>query len=96
MSISLEQAKQYSHLDYDYEDEFIKLLIENVEQFLKDSINNYDSKIANAKFEKKADLLKLMLIKDMFDNRDLLDKDNKKLRYSAQSLLNQMKFNTYE
>nr|WP_278001059.1 head-tail connector protein [Clostridium botulinum] len=88
--------KEFLRLDYDDEDNFLQLCIQNVEEYMRDAIDDFDNKIQIERFQRKAKLLALMLIQDMFDNRELMTKDNEKYKYIAKSLIMQMNLNSYE
>ncbi|MBO0575105.1 phage gp6-like head-tail connector protein [Clostridium botulinum] len=94
--LTLAEVKEFLRLDYDDEDNFLQLCIQNVEEYMRDAIDDFDNKIQIERFQRKAKLLALMLIQDMFDNRELMTKDNEKYKYIAKSLIMQMNLNSYE
>ncbi|HDK7215224.1 TPA: phage gp6-like head-tail connector protein [Clostridium botulinum] len=91
-TLTLAEVKQFLRLDYDDEDIFLQLCIQNAEEYLKSAVDDYDNKIQIDRFKIKARLFMLMLIQDMFDNRELMTKDNEKYKYIAKSMLMQMNF----
>jgi uncharacterized phage protein (predicted DNA packaging) len=96
MAIDLVTVKQFLHVDYNNEDEYLGLLILNADEYLRDCIDDYDTKLAIDRFVAKADLVKLMIVQDLFDNRDLTGSTAEKLRHSVQSTILQMQCTTYE
>nr|DAJ91735.1 MAG TPA: head tail connector [Caudoviricetes sp.] len=94
--LTLAETKEFLRLDYDDEDNFLQLCIQNAEEYIRDAIDNFDNKIQIERFQRKAKLLAMMLIQDMFDNRELMTKDSEKYKYIAKSLIMQMNLNSYE
>lgn len=96
--VELDELKTYLRLDAAdiSEDTLLLLFLDNAENFLRCSIEDYDTKINNDMFENQAKLLILTLVQDMYDNRQLTTKDNEKYKLLVQSFLTQMKYTTYE
>ncbi|NFM25171.1 phage gp6-like head-tail connector protein [Clostridium sporogenes] len=94
--LTLAETKEFLRLDYNDEDNFLQLCIQNVEEYMRDAIEDFDNKIQIERFQRKAKLLAMMIIQDMFDNRELMTKDNEKYKYIAKSLIMQMNLNSYE
>ncbi|NFF69377.1 phage gp6-like head-tail connector protein [Clostridium sporogenes] len=94
--LTLAETKEFLRLDYDDEDNFLQLCIQNAEEYIRDAIDDFDNKIQIERFQRKAKLLAMMLIQDMFDNRELMTKDSEKYKYIAKSLIMQMNLNSYE
>lgn len=94
--LSLDDVKNFIRVDYDDDDNLINLLIDNAEIYLKDAIDDYDSKIKNERFQNKARLAMLVLISNWYDNRDFAEfKVDEKVRYTIHSLIQQMKHGYY-
>jgi len=94
--LSLDDVKNFIRVDYDDDDNLINLLIDNAEIYLKDAIDDYDSKIKNERFQNKARLAMLVLISNWYDNRDFAEfKVDEKVRYTIHSLIQQMKHGNY-
>lgn len=96
MILTLNETKNYLRIDYDDEDIILQLCIDNAEEYIRDAIDDFDNKIQIERFHRKAKLLAMMLIQDMFDNRELMTKDSEKYKYIAKSLIMQMNLNLYE
>lgn len=94
--LTLAEVKEFLRLDYDDENNFLQLCMQNAEEYMRDVIDDFDNKIQIERFQRKAKLFSLMLIQDMFDNRELMTKDNEKYKYIAKSLIMQMNLNSYE
>ncbi|GCD10587.1 head-tail connector protein [Clostridium tagluense] len=98
MLLELQETKEFLNLDFESDDIFIQQLILTSEDFIIDSIGlkNYNSKIINKRFERKARLCCLTIIQDCYDNRTMVSDNNEKLRYIVGGMLLQMKYGTYE
>lgn len=96
MIITLEEAKNYLRVDFEDDDSYINMLIEQAEEYLRDCIDNFDTKMQVERFQKKAKLCSMVIIQNMYDERSFITKDNEKLRYIVASMLMQMNYCTYE
>ncbi|EHN17136.1 hypothetical protein IYC_00090 [Clostridium sporogenes PA 3679] len=94
--LTLIEVKQFLRIDYDDEDNFLQLCIQNAEEYIRDAVDDFDTKIQIDRFKTRAKLFALFIIQDMFDNRELTTKDNEKYKYIARSFITQMRFNPYE
>lgn len=65
--VLLESMKEYLHIDFNYEDEYIKSLVEVSEIYIEFMVGTNYKTDNNA--VKLAELLQKKLIKDMYDNR---------------------------
>ena len=96
MAVGLDMAKQFLHIDFDNDDVYIQLLLDNAGEYLRDSIDDYDLKLTIDRFVKKADLITLVLISDWYDNREMTTKTSEKVRFTIQSILAQMQYGNFE
>ena len=100
MILNLEETQNF--IKYDGEEPaeiaYITELIQTSEDYLIDAIGteNYDIKILNKRFERKARLCCLVIIQDCYDNRTFVTKDNQKIRLIISGILFQMQYSTYE
>ena len=93
--LTLPMIKSYLRLEADdtFEDELLTLMAENAETYLKNSIENFETKLADTAFEKKAVLAGLVLVSDFYENRTLTaNKVSEKIRRSVRSLILQMQY----
>lgn len=96
MLLTLEETKQYLIVDYNEHDKYIEELIQSAEDYLIDSIDDYSIKIANDRFKRKARLCALVIVKDCYDNKSFVTKDNERIRTIISSILLQMQYGNYE
>jgi len=91
--LTVDEVKLYLRVDFADDDNLINLLISNAETYLRDSIEDYDRKVANDSFKNKAKLAMLVLIADWYDNRNFTtSKVEERTKYTIQSLIQQMKY----
>lgn len=93
--LELTLIKSYLRLDPDHtiEDSLLTLMADNAELYLKDAITDFDTKVNNSAFKKKAELAALVLVADYYENRVLIStKVSEKIRKSIKSIIVQMEY----
>ena len=85
-----EKVKQYLRLDY--EDSLVDNFILISESYLKDAIDNFDKKIKNEQFKAKAEMVQLVLIQELYDNRNQAKKDSTDFSYVIRSMISQLQY----
>nr|DAJ71172.1 MAG TPA: head tail connector [Caudoviricetes sp.]DAK14209.1 MAG TPA: head tail connector [Caudoviricetes sp.] len=85
-----EKVKQYLRLDYD--DSLVDNFILISESYLKDAIDNFDKKIKNEQFKAKAEMVQLVLIQELYDNRSQAKKDTTDFSYVIRSMISQLQY----
>lgn len=85
-----EKLKQYLRLDYD--DSLVDNFILISESYLKDAIDNFDKKIKNEQFKAKAEMVQLVLIQELYDNRSQAKKDTTDFSYVIRSMISQLQY----
>ena len=85
-----EKVKQYLRLDYDdsLADNFMLIS----EGYLKDAIDDFDKKIKNEQFKAKAEMVQLVLIQELYDNRNQAKKDTTDFSYVIRSMISQLQY----
>ncbi|MCB2300651.1 head-tail connector protein [Clostridium tagluense] len=96
--LELQETKDFLKYSFNEDDLYIQELILTSEDYLIDSIGleNYNSKIHNERFRRKARLCCRIIIHDCYDNREFVTKENEKLRIIISGILLQMKYGMYE
>lgn len=85
-----EKVKQYLRLDY--EDSLVDNFILISESYLKDAIDNFDKKMENEQFKAKAEMVQLVLIQELYDNRNQAKKDSTDFSYVIRSMISQLQY----
>ena len=83
--MELETVKNYLHVDFEDDDEYINLLIDVAKEYITDAIGKYDETIARHK------LLLLNIISTLYEKRQYtVDKSNEKVAYALHSMVMQL------
>ena len=85
-----EKVKQYLRLDYD--DSLVDNFILISESYLKDAIDNFDKKIKNEQFKAQAEMVQVVLIPELYDNRSQAKKDTTDFSYVIRSMISQLQY----
>lgn len=85
-----EKVKKYLRLDY--EDSLVDNFILISESYLKDAIDNFDKKIENEQFKAKAEMVQLVIIQELYDNRNQAKKDSTDFSYVIRSMISQLQY----
>ena len=85
-----EKVKQYLRLDY--EDSLVDDFILISESYLKDAIDNFEKKIENEQFKAKTEMVQLVLIQELYDNRNQAKKDSTDFSYVIRSMISQLQY----
>ena len=84
------KVKQYLRLDY--EDTLVETLIEVSAGYLSDAIDDYNEKLKNEIFKAKAEMVQLVLIQELYDNRNQAKKDSTDFSYVIRSMISQLQY----
>lgn len=83
--MELKFVKGFLKVDFDDDDEYIKLLINVATEYVTASIGYCDTSIARVK------LLMLVIITELYENRQFtVDKASQKVQYTIRSLITQL------
>lgn len=67
--ITVQDIKSYLKIGYNDDDTFLAICLETATQYLRNAVDDFDTKIANPNFEKIVNFILLPIIQDMYDNR---------------------------
>ncbi len=91
MVLTLDSVKEYLRIDSDAEDDLLERFMTTAEAYLQGGVTNYNANLADPKFSALADLVKLSLITEMYENRSpgsgLTD-----FSFTVRSIISQMQF----
>lgn len=79
--LTLEEVKAYLHVDYDDEDNLINLLMSAADLFLKGKIGK-----SYPVDDERAKTLSLIIISDLFDNRQMNEKISGSPKYTSEKV----------
>mgnify|MGYP004616040297 CR=1 FL=1 len=84
--VTLEEVKNYLHVDFDDDDEILQSLIAAADEYLRGAVNpNYDT------MSERAKMLSLIVISDLYDNRGISDKASGNVRKLVEDFSLQLK-----
>ena len=84
--VTLEQAKAYLRVDFDEDDALIESCIAAADEYLKAAIHqNYDNTSV------RANMLALIVINDLYDNRGMSEKVNGNVRRLVSDFAQQLR-----
>ena len=86
--LTLEEAKNYLRVDYDEDDTLLQSLMIAAIDYLRDAIDDFDTKVTKEKFNKRAKILACVLLQEWYDNRE--QRESKDLSYTSRSLMLQL------
>lgn len=90
--MDLAMVKSYLRVDYDYDDDFITLAMGAAESYLQSAVDDWEKKSKKKNIKSKADIVRLALIQEMYDNRMLINEKSKDLSYTIRSLITQLQY----
>ena len=93
MAVTLEKIKQYLRIDSNYEDELISSFIPVAAAYLKAAVTDYDEKYqSDEAFAEEADFLQMLLVGEMYQNRDGRNDPRNDYSYAVRSMITQLQY----
>lgn len=81
----IEEVKKFLKIDYDDEDDYIKLLIDVAKEYISNSIAEFNESSARMK------LLLITLVSTLYENREYtVNTNNEKVAYALRSMCMQL------
>jgi len=91
--MTLEKVKLYLRVDGNEEDDLLESFLNAAESYLRNAITNYaDYYETNEKFQAQADLLKLVIVSEQFNNRDGRNDPRNNFAFVIRSMVNQLQY----
>lgn len=91
MAITLDDAKNYLRIDYDYDDDFILQCVASSTSYMKNAVSNFETLYAgDMSFAKTADQTEMALISEMYNNRDARNDSRSNYSYIVRSMIAQL------
>lgn len=91
MAITLDDAKNYLRIDYDYDDDFILQCIASATSYMKNAVSDFETLYAgDTSFAKTADQAEMALISEMYNNRDARNDSRSNYSYIVRSMIAQL------
>lgn len=93
--MTLDTVKGFLRVDGSDDDNLIMAMMTDAEDYLTDNVDGHTVKLGNARYSRKADSFKLLLIHDAYFNRALVTDTSQRLSLKAQSILSQLQYGDY-
>ena len=87
--MTLAEAKAFLKVDFNDDDDFIKLLIDVAEEYIIDALGKCDETVARVK------LLMRIIVGELYEKRSMtfdIDHTNQKVQYTIRSIINQLSY----
>ena len=92
MAVTLADVKLYLRIDSTYEDSLLESFMGAADSYLAASIDGYTLKLTDTDFAKKADMVKLAVISEMYRNRDPSNDQRDSFPYYITSQIAQLQY----
>ena len=93
MAVTLELAKNYLRVDGTEEDALIERFLETAESYMRNAISDYEENYStNTRFAVQADLLKMVIVAENYNNRDGRNDPRKDFSFVIRSMVNQLQY----
>ena len=93
MAVTVADVKKYLRVDSNEEDDLLESFLNAAEIYLSNAITNYaDYYETNEKFQAQADLLKMVIVSEQFNNRDGRNDPRHDFSFVVRSLINQLQY----
>lgn len=95
MAVTIADLKRYLRIDVDDEDDLLVSCLNAADSYLSNAISGYaDYYAANEKFQAQADLLKMVIVSEQFNNRDGRNDPRHDFSFVIRSMINQLQYFT--
>lgn len=91
MAITLDDAKNYLRIDFDYDDDLLTRCIDSSSAYLKNAVTDFETNYAaSTDFANEADQLQQAIISEMYSNRDARNDSRTNYSYIVRSMIAQL------
>ena len=93
MAVAVADLKKYLRVDSNEEDDLLSHFLSTAENYLNSAITNYaEYYAADEKFQAQADLLKMVIVSEQFNNRDGRNDSRHDFSFVIRSMVNQLQY----
>jgi len=92
MSLTLADVKLYLRVDSDVDDTLINSIMIVAEDYIRGAVTDYDAKAADTAFLAKSEMCQLIIISDLYENRNQGGKEAKDFGYTVRSMITQLQY----
>ena len=93
MAVTVADLKKYLRIDDNEEDDLLEHFLNTAESYLSNAITDYAAHYeASEKFQAQADLLKMVIVSEQFNNRDGRNDPRHDFSFVIRSMINQLQY----
>ena len=90
--MTLDNVKNYLRVDGDTDDALIEQLMVIAEGYMRDAVTDYDKKVANAAFLSKSEMCQMVIIAELYENRNQGGRETKDYGFAVRTLITQLQY----
>ncbi|WP_302297003.1 head-tail connector protein [Mitsuokella multacida] len=90
MAITVEDIKLYLRIDNDAEDNMLQQMIGRADAYLDGAVSNFAKCCKTDSFDKKADIVRMAIVSEMYNNRDCQEDKHQAFPYFIRSAITQL------
>lgn len=93
MAVTLSDIKKYLRIDISDEDELLEEFLKAAQSYLVDAVTDFEKYYeSDERFASKADVVKAVLVAEMFMNRDGRNDQRRDFSYATRSMIRQLQY----
>lgn len=92
MALTLEEVKLFMRVESDVDDKLISRMMTVAEGNIRDAVTDYDKKVADAAFLAKSEMCQMVIIAELYENRNQGLKESRDYSYAVRSMITQLQF----
>lgn len=92
MALTLEEVKLFMRVESDVDDKLISRMMTVAEGNIRDAVTDYDKKVADAAFLAKSEMCQMVIIAELYENRNQGVKESRDYSYAVRSMITQLQF----
>ena len=88
--LELKKAKQYLRIDFDMEDDLLQFFIQVSIEYLEAALDDFQTLAEGEKTKGKVEMCQLVIVQDLYENRNQAGYGVKDFGYSIRSMIHQL------
>lgn len=90
--MTLDSVKNYLRVDSDADDTLIENLMVVAEGYIRDAVTDYNKKVADAAFLARSEMCQIVIIAELYENRNQGGREAKDFGYTVRSMITQLQY----
>lgn len=92
MALTLDEVKLFMRVESDVDDVLIARMMTVAEGNIRDAVTDYEKKAADAAFLAKSEMCQIVIITELYENRNQGVKESKDYSYAVRSMITQLQY----